>query len=850
MIYLSLFALLRLFGTKATTNGDSSSEEENDGVACTLEYNPICCPDPRFYELPIEDYREYSNVCLWGYGKDENDEPEDAIACGYGTCPICQCPMLYDPVCCGGQEYPSQCEADCSLESDCVVGKCEDTCICTYEYRPVCCSQFDPPREYGNPCGAECDGLSSAELIACRYGTCEREEDMCACPLIYDPVCCGGEDFASQCVADCEYEGASSSDDDRDCSPGVCQPEEPCICTLDWNPVCCPINGGPDGTTYGNPCQARCADEDLFPCYYGECPSAPCPMIYAPTCCSGTEYGNDCEAEAAGEDTNECTGFPCPMPADVAVTGGDEDEGKEDTDESGQGSSGSSQRLSESKEDAIEDELEALGETLEKVLQQLEEKKKEVSSETMRLRLEALQKRLKEKWEAFLAEFENMSDEDKAKLEEVKEEWRAKVEEIEDRLEERLREYEESKSAGKTAYGSDNDDDDDDDDDSSDDSDEEPKYGGKTAYGSDKSDKGDDSSDDSDDSSDKSDSDSSDKSDSGSSDDSDSGDRSYAFEDYGLRDCRCTLEYVPVCCDGNTYGNQCEAECDGKDASRCSDDACDDSLCVCTREFHPVCCPGTPHDEQFANPCTAACSKSSAELITCYYGQCESVCACPFIEDPVCCQGNEYANQCAAECAGFHPWSCDAGKCDRVCTLEYEPHCCDGQEYPNLCSAEVAGATNCKAGTCEPECHCPMDYVPLCCGDKTYGNVCAAQCAEEDLVECSYGECEETCDCKKDKEKTVCCNGEDEYRNMCIAKCAGENKKNCEEKTCSNSQFSPYGGEQGPSATSLGLYQYGFNVNTVLLGLILVSMVAFVCMYYKRTDAVQLRKQVHYDTDQ
>ena len=79
-------------------------------------------------------------------------------------------------------------------------GKCPDACTCTLEHNPVCCPQFEEPQEYGNPCAADCD-LEAADLIKCHYGECDEEPDpMCMCPLIHEPVCCGGEDYSSGCM--------------------------------------------------------------------------------------------------------------------------------------------------------------------------------------------------------------------------------------------------------------------------------------------------------------------------------------------------------------------------------------------------------------------------------------------------------------------------------------------------------------------------------------------------------------------------------------------------------------------------------------------------------------------------
>ncbi len=81
-------------------------------ILCTtfhLYRNPICCPDPKHIEVPVDVYRPYSNVCDFSYGKNPQDSSEDAIACGYGTCPVCLCSMIYQPVCCNGVEHPNEC---------------------------------------------------------------------------------------------------------------------------------------------------------------------------------------------------------------------------------------------------------------------------------------------------------------------------------------------------------------------------------------------------------------------------------------------------------------------------------------------------------------------------------------------------------------------------------------------------------------------------------------------------------------------------------------------------------------------------------------------------------------------
>lgn len=87
---------------------------------------------------------------------------------------------------------------------------------------------------------------------------------------------------------------------------------------------------------------------------------------------------------------------------------------------------------------------------------------------------------------------------------------------------------------------------------------------------------------------------------------------------------------------------------------------------------------------------------------------------------------------------------------------------------------------------------------------------------------------------------------------MCIAKCAGENKKNCDNGSCDSSDDEYYaGGTFGVNGeTPNGIYQYGFNINTILLLAILASMITFIYIYYKRTDPSNFKKQMNYDSDQ
>jgi|GEM_PF-3164997 len=229
-------------------------------------------------------------------------------------------------------------------------------------------------------------------------------------------------------------------------------------------------------------------------------------------------------------------------------------------------------------------------------------------------------------------------------------------------------------------------------------------------------------------------------------------------------DCACDADYTPVCgTDGNTYGNACQAACEGVEIDY--DGACTEP-CICPAVFEPVC--GTDGNT-YGNACEAACEGVEID----YDGACAEPCICPAVFEPVCgTDGNTYGNACEAACEGVeidYDGAC-AEPC--ICPAVFEPVCgTDGNTYGNACEAACEGVEIDYDGACAEPCICPAVFEPVCGTDgNTYGNACEAAC---EGVEIDYdGACAEPCICPAVFEP-VCGTDGNTYGNACEAACEG-----------------------------------------------------------------------------
>jgi hypothetical protein len=203
----------------------------------------------------------------------------------------------------------------------------------------------------------------------------------------------------------------------------------------------------------------------------------------------------------------------------------------------------------------------------------------------------------------------------------------------------------------------------------------------------------------------------------------------------------------------------------------------------CTREYAPVCGNG----QTFSN----ACEAKNAGVIDYVLGECKEQIICPAVYDPVCGYVGKslirktYGNACEAEAAGVMnhtPGACDVKQCPDIasiaiecqagfvvtamenevgcligyecqeikpCTREYAPVCGGRQTFSNACEAKNAGLTEYVLGECSEQIICPAVYDPVCgyVGKslirKTYGNTCEAEAAG--VVNYTPGACESEC---------------------------------------------------------------------------------------------------------
>jgi hypothetical protein len=197
----------------------------------------------------------------------------------------------------------------------------------------------------------------------------------------------------------------------------------------------------------------------------------------------------------------------------------------------------------------------------------------------------------------------------------------------------------------------------------------------------------------------------------------------------------CIEIFQPVCgCDGNTYGNSCQANSAGVSVA---------SQGECQSGGGGTCgglLGGQCADNEFCDfPRDAFCGAADQT------GACtRRPEACDLVYDPVCgCDDKTYGNACEANVAGVSVASegeCDGGGSGGTCGGLLGAQCADNQ-FCNFAPDAQCGAAD-QTGTCEarPEA-CTLQFDPVCgCDDRTYGNACEAHSFGVSVLH--DGECE------------------------------------------------------------------------------------------------------------
>jgi hypothetical protein len=187
----------------------------------------------------------------------------------------------------------------------------------------------------------------------------------------------------------------------------------------------------------------------------------------------------------------------------------------------------------------------------------------------------------------------------------------------------------------------------------------------------------------------------------------------------------CDQVYEPVCgCDGQTYGNACEANAAG--VSFASKGECDvieppDGV-RCGARAGDTCGPDEFCDYQEGEYCGAADAEATCQ---------PRPEACPQVYAPVCgCDGQTYGNDCEANGNGvgvLHSGECGDQPPEEIfCGGFGAVECPEGQfcfyDADAICGADDGG------GVCRPTPEvCPDIYAPVCgCDGQVYGNECEA----------------------------------------------------------------------------------------------------------------------------